>query len=309
MTQTQDIFHLQKKAFNYRDVMKIITSISEINQLCNSGNVIGLVPTMGAIHDGHISLVKNAKKDCNIVIVSIFTNPIQFATDDDFSSYPRSINKDLDLLRNEGVDVVFCPSVEEIYPSGFSTSVEVENFSDLFEGKSRPGHFKGVTTIVIKLLNLFLPNKVYLGQKDFQQTFLIQKLKVDLNINSEIVVLPTIREYDGLPVSSRNILLNNDERISAGVLYRALKNIKNLGTYDSNNIYKEIENEIAQEDLVQLDYIKIVNPDTFLELPEVTENAIVLIAVNVGLIRLIDNVYIKRITDGIEIDHRFERYC
>ena len=289
--------------------MKIIRSISEANQFRNSINVVGLVPTMGAIHEGHLSLVRKAKEDCDIVIVTIFTNPIQFSNRDDFFSYPKTIDQDLDFLRQEGVDLVFCPSEADIYPDGFTTSVEVEKFSDLFEGKSRPGHFKGVTTIVTKLLNLFLPNKVYFGQKDFQQTFLIQKLNVDLNINSEIIVLPTIRESDGLPVSSRNVLLSKDERISASVLYRVLKNIKNLDTFDSKKIYQEIENEIIKENLVELDYVKIVNPDTFSELLEVGENAIILIAINIGSIRLIDNVFIKRISSGIEIDYRFERYC
>ena len=289
--------------------MKVIRSISEANQFRNSINVVGLVPTMGAIHEGHLSLVRKAKEDCDIVIVTIFTNPIQFSNRDDFSSYPKTIDQDLDFLRQEGVDLVFCPSEADIYPDGFTTSVEVEKFSDLFEGKSRPGHFKGVTTIVTKLLNLFLPNKVYFGQKDFQQTFLIQKLNADLNINSEIIVLPTIRESDGLPVSSRNVLLSKDERISASVLYRVLKNIKNLDTFDSKKIYQEIENEIIKENLVELDYVKIVNPDTFSELLEVGENAIILIAINIGSIRLIDNVFIKRISSGIEIDYRFERYC
>tara|TARA_B100001750_G_scaffold247177_2_gene272035 strand:- start:2085 stop:2954 length:870 start_codon:yes stop_codon:yes gene_type:complete len=289
--------------------MKIIRSISEANQFRNSINVVGLVPTMGAIHEGHLSLVRKAKEDCDIVIVTIFTNPIQFSNRDDFFSYPKTIDQDLDFLRQEGVDLVFCPSEADIYPDGFTTSVEVEKFSDLFEGKSRPGHFKGVTTIVTKLLNLFLPNKVYFGQKDFQQTFLIQKLNADLNINSEIIVLPTIRESDGLPVSSRNVLLSKDERISASVLYRVLKNIKNLDTFDSKKIYQEIENEIIKENLVELDYVKIVNPDTFSELLEVGENAIILIAINIGSIRLIDNVFIKRISSGIEIDYRFERYC
>ncbi|MBK16345.1 MAG: pantoate--beta-alanine ligase [Chloroflexi bacterium] len=289
--------------------MKIIRSISEANQFRNSINVVGLVPTMGAIHEGHLSLVRKAKQDCDIVIVTIFTNPIQFSNRDDFSSYPKTIDQDLDFLRQEGVDLVFCPSEADIYPDGFTTSVEVEKFSDLFEGESRPGHFKGVTTIVTKLLNLFLPNKVYFGQKDFQQTFLIQKLNADLNINSEIIVLPTIRESDGLPVSSRNVLLSKDERISASVLYRVLKNIKNLDTFDSKKIYQEIENEIIKENLVELDYVKIVNPDTFSELLEVGENAIILIAINIGSIRLIDNVFIKRISSGIEIDYRFERYC
>ena len=289
--------------------MKVIRSISEANQFRNSINVVGLVPTMGAIHEGHLSLVRKAKEDCDIVIVTIFTNPIQFSNRDDFSSYPKTIDQDLDFLRQEGVDLVFCPSEADIYPDGFTTSVEVEKFSDLFEGKSRPGHFKGVTTIVTKLLNLFLPNKVYFGQKDFKQTFLIQKLNADLNINSEIIVLPTIRESDGLPVSSRNVLLSKDERISASVLYRVLKNIKNLDTFDSKKIYQEIENEIIKENLVELDYVKIVNPDTFSELLEVGENAIILIAINIGSIRLIDNVFIKRISSGIEIDYRFERYC
>ena len=289
--------------------MKVIRSISEANQFRNSINVVGVVPTMGAIHEGHLSLVRKAKEDCDIVIVTIFTNPIQFSNRDDFSSYPKTIDQDLDFLRQEGVDLVFCPSEADIYPDGFTTSVEVEKFSDLFEGKSRPGHFKGVTTIVTKLLNLFLPNKVYFGQKDFQQTFLIQKLNADLNINSEIIVLPTIRESDGLPVSSRNVLLSKDERISASVLYRVLKNIKNLDTFDSKKIYQEIENEIIKENLVELDYVKIVNPDTFSELLEVGENAIILIAINIGSIRLIDNVFIKRISSGIEIDYRFERYC
>ena len=289
--------------------MKVIRSISEANQFRNSINVVGLVPTMGAIHEGHLSLVRKAKEDCDIVIVTIFTNPIQFSNRDDFSSYPKTIDQDLDFLRQEGVDLVFCPSEADIYPDGFTTSVEVEKFSDLFEGKSRPGHFKGVTTIVTKLLNLFLPNKVYFGQKDFQQTFLIQKLNADLNINSEIIVLPTIRESDGLPVSSRNVLLSKDERISASVLYRVLKNIKNLDTFDSKKIYQEIENEIIKENLVELDYVKIVNPDTFSELLEVGENAIILISINIGSIRLIDNVFIKRISSGIEIDYRFERYC
>ena len=289
--------------------MKIIRSISEANQFRDSINVVGLVPTMGAIHEGHLSLVRKAREDCDIVIVTIFTNPIQFSNRDDFSSYPKNIDQDLDFLRQEGVDLVFCPSEDEIYPDGFSTSVEVEKFSDLFEGQSRPGHFKGVTTIVTKLLNLFLPSKVYFGQKDFQQTFLIQKLNIDLNINSEIIVLPTIRESDGLPISSRNVLLSKNERISAVVLYRVLKNIKNLDKFDSKKIYQEIENEIIKENLVELDYVKIVNPDTLSELSEVGENAIVLIAINVGSIRLIDNVFIKRTSRGIEIDHRFERYC
>ncbi|MQG18750.1 MAG: pantoate--beta-alanine ligase [SAR202 cluster bacterium] len=289
--------------------MKIIRSVAEAYQFRQSKSIVGLVPTMGAIHAGHLSLIRQAKHDCDIVIVTIFANPMQFSNSEDFASYPNSIDQDLDLLKKEEVDIVFCPSVSEIYPDGFTTSVVVEKFSDLFEGKSRPGHFKGVTTIVTKLLNMFLASKVYFGQKDFQQTFLIKKINVDLNINSEIIILPTIREFDGLPASSRNILLSNNERISAGVLYTALERIKYLTTFDSNSIYKEVKNCIAKEKLVELDYVKIVDPNTFCELLEVNGDTIILIAIKVGDVRLIDNLFIKKVNNRIEIDYRFERYC
>jgi pantoate--beta-alanine ligase len=255
---------------------------------------IGFVPTMGALHEGHLSLVREARRMADAVIVSIFVNPTQFRPGDDFDRYPRDLARDADLLTPIDVDYIFAPSAEEIYPKGFSTWVTVEGLSDKLEGAARPGHFRGVTTVLAILFNIIHPKFVFMGQKDAQQTVIAKKLVRDLHLPVEIVVLPTVREPDGLALSSRNQYLTPEERRAATVLYRALHQAEEMfadGEHHANRLIRAMQKEIAREHLARTDYIAITDTERLEPVEDLTgRTALVSLAVHIGSTRLIDNV-------------------
>lgn len=257
---------------------------------------IGLVPTMGALHEGHLSLVRAARAASDAVVATIFVNPTQFAPGEDFAKYPRTFETDSALLEAEAVDVVFAPDAAEIYPSGAGTVVEVEGISDRLDGVSRPGHFRGVATVVAKLFHIVQPDKAFFGQKDAAQVAILRRMVRDLNFNLELVVCPTVREPDGLAMSSRNRYLSPEERQRALVLSRALRHIEAriaAGTVDAAPLIDAGLAVLAEEPEIQLDYFRIVDPDTLEDVPDVTEGALVAVAARVGPARLIDNVTIS----------------
>jgi pantoate--beta-alanine ligase len=257
---------------------------------------VGLVPTMGALHEGHLSLVKAAKAQCEAVVVSIFVNPLQFRPNEDLAKYPRTFERDCELLRKEEVDFVFAPSVEEIYPEQATTYVTVEGLSEKLCGKSRPGHFRGVTTIVAKLFNIVQPHLAFFGQKDAAQVANIRRMVRDLNFGVEIIVCPIVRESDGLAMSSRNAYLNPQGRKSALVLYRALQEVEQHfrhGERDAGTLAEFGKQLIAQEPGVRLDYLEIVDPDSLEPVAHVNHTALAAVAGLVGMTRLIDNVLLS----------------
>lgn len=261
------------------------------------GKIIGFVPTMGYFHEGHLSLMRRARSECGFVVVSIFVNPIQFCPGEDYYEYPRDEERDKALAGREGVDVVFIPSVEEMYPPGYATYVEVEGWSNILCGQFRPGHFRGVTTVVLKLFNIVAPHKAYFGEKDYQQFRIIEKMTRDLNLDIEIVPCPIVREEDGLAMSSRNVYLSPEERKSATVLYRSLSLAQELvrkGEKNSAVIKAEVERTIKAEPLVKsIDYIAIVDPYTLQDVEEVEKEARLLLAVRIGKTRLLDNASLQ----------------
>ncbi len=257
---------------------------------------IGFVPTMGFLHKGHLSLVKKAKAENSTVVVSIFVNPTQFGPTEDFKTYPRNLERDLSLLEKAHTDIVFIPSNEEMYPPEFNSWIEVQKLTDKLEGKSRPGHFKGVTTVVAKLFNIIEPTRAYFGQKDAQQALVIQKMVVDLNMNLEIVVCPTVREKDGLAMSSRNTYLNPQEREAAAVLFKALtraQQMREKGESKAERLCQEIVAFIKEEPLATIEYISIADTQTLEELTEISKPALVSMAIRIGQTRLIDNIVLK----------------
>jgi pantoate--beta-alanine ligase len=258
---------------------------------------VGLVPTMGFLHDGHLSLVEKASEECASVVVSIFVNPTQFGPQEDFSAYPRNIPQDLDLLKQYGTNLVWIPATEEMFPPGFQTWVQVEDLSHHLEGKMRPGHFQGVTTIVTKLFTAVQPDRAYFGQKDAQQTVIIKRLILDLNIPVDIVICPIMREDDGLAMSSRNIYLSADERKAAPILNRALKNAENAilhGVNDAEQLRDLMIETIKEEPLATMQYVSCADPDTLEELTGPIHRGLLSMAVNFGKTRLIDNVLIGK---------------
>ena len=280
--------------------MKLINSISRMATLVKilrkEGKTIGFVPTMGYLHVGHMSLVKAAKKHTDVVVLSIFVNPLQFGPKEDFKKYPRDIKRDEALAGDAGVDIMFCPSVSEIYPEGYTTYVNVENFTDKLCGISRPEHFKGVATVVAKLFNIVKPDVAYFGQKDVQQAIVIKKMARDLNMDIEIKAMPIIRESDGLAMSSRNIYLSEAERREALVLNRSLEKASALtvaGERDSGKIIKEMKELISQKPMVKIDYVSIVDTKDLKDISVISGEALVAIAAIVGSTRLIDNVIVK----------------
>jgi pantoate--beta-alanine ligase len=257
---------------------------------------VGLVPTMGYLHQGHISLVKRARMECATVVVSVFVNPTQFGPKEDFDSYPRNLEKDLALLEDEGVDLVWIPSNEIMYPEGYQTWVQVDQVTQPLEGAKRPEHFRGVTTIVAKLFNAVMPEKAYFGQKDAQQVIVIQQMVRDLNFPLKVVVCPLIREKNGLAMSSRNSYLNPQERQAATALFQALKAAKStytLGEREAKVLRKTMIQKIHEEPLADLQYVSIANPITLDELITVDADALFSIAVFVGKTRLIDNFLLE----------------
>jgi pantoate--beta-alanine ligase len=254
---------------------------------------IGLVPTMGALHEGHLSLVRAAKSQCAVVAVSIFVNPTQFGPNEDFTRYPRSFAHDCQLLEKEGVDLLFGPPVEEMYPAGAVTWVTVEGLSDRLCGRSRPGHFRGVTTVVAKLFHIIAPDAAFFGQKDAAQVAIIRRMVRDLNFPVEIVACPIVREADGLAMSSRNSFLEPEQRKAALVLYRSLSEIRKRfasGERETQELIAAGKQAFAQEPSVRLDYLEIVDPETLGPLPNITSPALVAVAAFVGTTRLIDNI-------------------
>ena len=257
---------------------------------------IGFVPTMGYLHEGHLSLIQKARSQNDIVVVSIFVNPLQFAPNEDFNTYPRDFEKDRILCEQNGVDVIFYPGYEEMYPQSYQTYVEVSFLSKPLEGKSRPTHFKGVTTIVLKLFNIVKPTRAYFGKKDAQQLIIIKKMVEDLNLDVEIVPCEIKRDIDGLALSSRNVYLNAKERSQAICLKKALDKAKELidaKIYDSQTIIQNMKNVINSYDLARIDYISINSTDCLSELKEVVlGKTLISLAVFFGKTRLIDNMWI-----------------
>lgn len=274
--------------------MKVVSTIQEVRKEISSQSCsLGLVPTMGYLHEGHLNLVRRARNENEKVVVSIFVNPTQFGTGEDLGSYPSDMESDLKLLENEGTDLVFNPSSEVMYPDGFDTWTEVEGLARKLEGEFRPGHFRGVATVVLKLINIVQPDRAYFGQKDAQQLMVIKKLVLDLNLNVEIVAVPIVREVDGLARSSRNIYLTSDERGIATTLFKSLNLAKDLydnGIRDAEKIKLEMSRLIESQGVSAIDYVSIADNITLEELDVIDRTALVSLAVTIGKARLIDNV-------------------
>ena len=274
--------------------MQVVRTIAEVRAIRRAlPGTWGFVPTMGYLHEGHLSLVRRARAENDHVAVSIFVNPTQFGPHEDYNRYPRDLERDLRLLEPLGVDLVFAPSVEEMYPPGFQTWVIVEGVSRPLEGAARPGHFRGVATVVTKLFNIVQPDRAYFGQKDAQQAVVIRRMVQDLNIPVEIVVCPTVREPDGLAMSSRNTYLNPEERRAATVLFRALQATKaryEQGERDAERLREAMREVIQAEPLARLDYVSVADPETLQELDRVEDRALLSLAVYIGKTRLIDNI-------------------
>lgn len=272
--------------------MDCCTTIQEMRRVRQTLGRVGFVPTMGFLHEGHLSLVKQAQKENDAVIVSIFVNPIQFGSSDDLEHYPRAVEKDLELLRVHNVNAVFLPEVATLYPDGFVTSVDLGGVALEMEGRSRPGHFSGVATVVTKLLNIIQPQRAYFGQKDAQQCAVVKRVISDLNLPIDIVTVPTRRDKDGLACSSRNARLTSDERARAPALYRALQRAQSLfeqGERSCEILEKEMRQVLHQYELDCIDYALIVDLNTFQRVEKISNAALALLAVNVGEVRLIDN--------------------
>lgn len=276
--------------------MEIITTVSEmkarVSEWKAQGLTIGLTPTMGALHEGHMSLMEAARKDCDRVVASVFVNPLQFGPDEDYDNYPRDLERDAGIAESKGVDVVFHPSVEEMYPENYNTYVVMETLTDTLCGASRPGHFRGVCTVVNKLFNIVQPDKAFFGQKDAQQLAIIMRMVADLNMNLEVVGCPIVREDDGLAKSSRNTYLSAEERTAALCLSCAIFKAKEMiegGERDSATIAKAVTDTIEEEPLARIDYVEVVNLGNMQPVETLPERGLVAIAVYIGSTRLIDN--------------------
>jgi pantoate--beta-alanine ligase len=277
--------------------MNTVTTIAELSaRRAELPAPVGLVPTMGYLHEGHLSLVRAARSQCASVVVSIFVNPAQFGPNEDLSAYPRDLGRDLELLGAEGVDLVWTPTPEVMYPRGYQTWVAVEELTLRLEGEKRPGHFRGVTTVVAKLFNAVRPHKAYFGQKDAQQAVVIRRMACDLDFDLEVIVCPIVREADGLAMSSRNAYLSPEERRAATVLYRALRAAEaafRRGERDAGALRRVMTEVIEAEPLVRVQYVSCADPDSLVEIPgRIVGRALLSLAVYVGTTRLIDNVMI-----------------
>jgi pantoate--beta-alanine ligase len=284
--------------------MKVCPTISEARTACcdarKDSKRLGLVPTMGALHEGHLSLVRAARTQCDAVAVSIFVNPKQFGPTEDLAKYPRQFERDCALLERENADIVFAPSVEEMYPKGENTWVTVEGLSDKLDGRSRPGHFRGVTTVVAKLFHVIEPDVAFFGQKDAAQVAVIRRMVRDLNFPVEIAVCPIVREPDGLAMSSRNAYLNPDDRQRALVLQGSLRRVEeecHAGERNAARLVAGAKQVISDEPQVRLDYFEIVDPDTLDPLDQISRPALAAVAAYVGSTRLIDNVVLTPRSD------------
>jgi pantoate--beta-alanine ligase len=282
--------------------MRIISKVKEMqkvaDELRKEGKIIGVVPTMGYLHEGHLSLIRLAKEKSDVVITTIFVNPLQFAPNEDYDRYPRDFERDVKLAQSAGCDIIFHPSVEEMYPQNFLTYVEVDKLTKVLEGEFRPTHFRGVTTVVAKLFNITKPHIAVFGQKDAQQALIIKQMVRDLNFDIEIIVAPIIREPDGLAMSSRNVYLSDSERKDATVLYESLKLAEKLienGKRNSKNIILKMEELIKSKPTAKIDYIAIVEPETLEKVETLSEGKeyLIALAVRIGSTRLIDNTIVK----------------
>ena len=278
--------------------MRLLETGPEIARACREApQPLGLVPTMGALHEGHLALVKRARRENRTLAVSIFVNPAQFGAQEDLSSYPRDLDRDLELLRREDTDLVFMPAVEEMYPPGFDTWVDVGGLAGKLEGAHRPGHFRGVATVVTKLFNVVRPDRAYFGQKDGQQSVVVRQLVRDLALGLEIVVVPTVRETDGLALSSRNVYLTPEQRKAAPVIYRSLTCAGQLwkqGVRDADQLRREVRSVLEGEPLIErIDYVSVADAESLEELDTVDGRAMVSVAVQLGIPRLIDNVILE----------------
>ena len=287
--------------------MEVVQSSQQVAALCRAAaRELGLVPTMGALHDGHLALVRQARRENATLAVSIFINPSQFGPQEDLSRYPRDMERDLELLRAEGADLVFTPDAAEMYPPGFDTWVDPGELANRLEGANRPGHFRGVDTIVTKLFNLVTPDRAYFGQKDGQQLVVIRRLVRDLGMGLEIVAVPTVREADGLAMSSRNLYLTPDQRHAAPVVYRALASAERLwrqGVTDAQQLRQETRRVLQQEALIErIDYVSVADADSLEELEMVEGRAMVSVAIQLGKPRLIDNIILEQTQPAISPD-------
>ena len=277
--------------------MRIISSVSEMQSCADSlrmeGTIIGFVPTMGSLHEGHLSLLRKSIEKSDKTVLSIFVNPMQFSPSEDFRKYPRDFERDKKLAEELGVDIIFNPSEEEIYPNGYSTYTIVEGLSAQLEGKSRPSHFKGVSTVVNKLFNIVKPHIAFFGQKDAQQAVIIERMTTELNLDIDIIICPTIREDDGLAISSRNSYLSPESLKQAAFIYQSLKEAEILhlnGKQNTEFLIQKIKETLNSASLAKIDYVSILNPETLLPVESTNEGALVAVAVFFDMTRLIDNI-------------------
>ena len=267
-----------------------------VEEYRRAGRSVGLVPTMGALHEGHLSLIRRCRGENDVAIMSLFVNPIQFNRKDDLDRYPRDLERDSRMARETGVDIVFAPGMAQMYPEGFATYITVEGITDRWEAASRPGHFRGVATVCAKLFTICRPHRAYFGQKDYQQSLVVGRMVSDLNLDLEIIVLPTVREADGLALSSRNVLLNPEERREAAVLSRALMEAQTAvraGERDGSRLASAIEAHIRTAPLAVVDYVGVCDPHTLEPLSEITGRAVAVVAASFGATRLIDNAILE----------------
>jgi pantoate--beta-alanine ligase len=267
-----------------------------VEEYRRAGRSIGLVPTMGALHEGHLSLIRRCRAENDVAIMTLFVNPIQFNRKDDLDRYPRDLERDSRMARETGVDIVFAPGMAQMYPQGFATYVSVEGITDRWEAASRPGHFRGVATVCAKLFTICRPHRAYFGQKDYQQSLVVGRMVSDLNLDLEIIVLPTVREADGLALSSRNVLLNPEERREAAVLSRALMEAQTAvraGERDGSRLASAIEARIRTAPLAVVDYVGVCDPHTLEPLSAITGRAVAVVAASFGTTRLIDNAILE----------------
>ena len=280
--------------------MRIITKAKDMREAVREekscGKSIGFVPTMGFLHEGHLSLVRESVRKTDVTVVSIYVNPAQFGPQEDFKDYPRDINRDTEILKTEGVDCIFSPDNEEIYPEGYKTYVEVHDLQDKLCGRSRPGHFRGVCTVVLKFFHIIEPDFAYFGQKDAQQAIILKRMVQDLDFGVKIEVLPIVREEDGLALSSRNTYLDQEERKAAQVLFQSLEEARKMvmnGEQDSARIISRMKERISQEPRAKIDYVEIVGMETLNPATKIGNEALAALAVFIGKVRLIDNTILK----------------
>jgi pantoate--beta-alanine ligase len=280
--------------------MQILKTVAEVKAYIRGvkadGKSIGFVPTMGYLHEGHLTLMREAKAICDVVIVSIFINPLQFGVGEDFEEYPRDLTRDAELCQSVGIGAIFAPAVAEMYPKGYHTFVDLEELPNHLCGLARPGHFRGVSTVVSKLFNIIQPDKAFFGQKDAQQALIIKRLAADLNMNLDIVVVPIVREEDGLAMSSRNVYLTPEERQAAPVLYQSLQQAKaaiEAGETKGEAIRNLMINSIQQQKLAKIDYVEVVSRSSLEGLDRLEGEVLIAVAVCFGKTRLIDNIMLN----------------